>query len=49
MRFTSLAPTPDKEISVGRDEQTKEDKCVSHIYSCSSASFALAEEKKLTG
>ncbi|MDG2271380.1 MAG: hypothetical protein P8L39_03685, partial [Halioglobus sp.] len=51
LRLTSLAPTPDKEISVGCDKQTKEDKCVSHTYSCYSASldaasFALLEEKK---
>jgi hypothetical protein len=49
---TGLAPTPDKEISVNCNQQTKENKRVSHFYSCSSArldaaSFALAEEKKL--
>ena len=49
LRLTSLAPAPDKEISVNCDQQTKEDKCVSHILSSNSASFALAEEKKLTG
>ena len=32
LRLTGFAPTPDKEVSVGCDEQTKEDKCVSHIY-----------------
>ena len=54
LRLTSLAPTPDKEISVGSDEQTKEDKCVTHFKSRSltsldAASFALDGEKKLTG
>ena len=52
LRLTSLASTPDKEIRVGCNEQTKEDKCFSHIYSCYSAyldaaSFALADEKRL--
>ena len=54
LRLASLASTPDEKISVGCDEQTKEDKCVSHLYSCSSArldavSFALAEEKRHIG
>ena len=54
LRLASLASTPDEKISVGCDEQTKEDKCVSHLYSCSSArldavSFALAEEKRHMG
>ena len=52
LRLTSLASTPDKEVSIGYDEQTEEDKCVSHLYSYSSASldaasFALADEKRL--
>ena len=54
LRLTSIAPAPDKEIRVGCDEQTKKDKCVSHIYSCSSASweaagFAVAEEANAAG
>ena len=31
LRLTSLASTPNKEISIGYDEQTEENKCVSHF------------------